>query len=319
MATLSGALGVKWLGEAMDDVELWRKRQMHLARAKAARRAFARESNFAAKEEYRRIGDEEEQAAWTAYFEWEVRFTGRIVATPFYCSQERWQVWWRPDRLKLGPFVAEARFYASPAEAVVAAPPDFATPIPSRRSRLRYAASVPEPVAVCNRAHGSPTISYSEPAGGGGAGRANRTKNLAIVASSGASRSDRHGGAIDLGVVPQPAMRRRRKRAGLVVGLSFGMSTIPVRRTRVIERAAVGGVTVIGHQFRWRSQPRYISSARLDDPKHSRLTTSSADQIVLVEAPSSPRTVYRAAPPLTGLIVPSPTKSRSLSVATTHP
>ena len=34
----------------MDDVEWWRKRQEHLARAERARKARVRESNFAAKE-----------------------------------------------------------------------------------------------------------------------------------------------------------------------------------------------------------------------------------------------------------------------------
>ncbi|MGD0187328.1 MAG: hypothetical protein ABSC25_19050 [Roseiarcus sp.] len=135
----------------MDDVEWWRKRQVHLARAKSARKAFARESNFAAREEYRRVCDEEEQAAWAAYFEWEIRFTGRIVATPCYCGREGWEVWWKPDGLKLGPFAAEARHYALSAEAVMAATPilqrrfpraTLAFGRPRRFSRIRWSRSL---------------------------------------------------------------------------------------------------------------------------------------------------------------------------------
>jgi hypothetical protein len=112
----------------MDDVECWRERQVHLARANGARKAFLRETNIAAKEEYRRVCDEEEQAAWAAYFEWQIRFTGRIVATPCYCGRDGWEVWCKPDGLKLGPFSVEARHYTLPAEAVAAA-----TPILQRR------------------------------------------------------------------------------------------------------------------------------------------------------------------------------------------
>ncbi len=117
--------------EGMDDTECWNERQAHAARAERARKAWVRESNFAAKEEHGRICDEETQAAWAALAQWEVRFTGRIVATPHYCGRKGWEVDWKPEGVKHGPFMADALYYASPAEAVEAATPVLQHRFPS--------------------------------------------------------------------------------------------------------------------------------------------------------------------------------------------
>jgi hypothetical protein len=109
--------------EGMDDTECWNKQQEHLARAERARKAWVRESNDAVKKEHGRVRDQETQAAAAALAQWEIRFTGRIVATPYYCGRKGWTVEWKPEGIKHGPFAADALYYASPAEAVEAATP----------------------------------------------------------------------------------------------------------------------------------------------------------------------------------------------------
>ena len=109
--------------EGMDDVECWNRRLEHLERAEKARKAGMREEIFSVKwKEYGRVQDDERFAAGAATAVWEIRFKGKIVATPCYRGSEGWEVWWRPQGLKHGPFMAEARSsYKSPDAAVEAA------------------------------------------------------------------------------------------------------------------------------------------------------------------------------------------------------